>query len=168
MTPNGARRPLTLSSSPPLPPGRWTAAAAARRGVNLWPVAAAALGRGGRLQRAQCRTDVRRAASRTLQRLPPGHPPATAAAASAPPAARAAACAAAPPSHPGTDTRRGRASPPIDGFAGRAPSPIGLFDQSHGFARPTAASQAREWTRVCNSRHSSRSLWWCGRVPEGQ
>lgn len=93
-------------------------------------MAAAALGRGGRLQRVQWRTGVRRAASRTSQRLPPGHPPATVAAASAPPAARAAACAAAPPSHPRTDTREGRASPPIDGFAGPAPSPMG-FSTNH-------------------------------------
>lgn len=70
--------------APPPTPGRWTAAASARRGVNLlWPVAAAALGRGGRLQRVRCRT----AASRpppaprsachpaTLQPPPPPQPP---------------------------------------------------------------------------------------------
>lgn len=74
MTPNGAGRPLTLGASPPLPPWQVDSRCAGRRGVNLlWPVAAAALGGGGRLQRAQRRTGVRRAASRTSQRLPPSH-----------------------------------------------------------------------------------------------
>lgn len=65
----------------PPPAGRWTAAALARRGVSLrWPVAAAALGRSGGLQRTQRRSSVRRGrlphltAPATLQ-LPPPQPP---------------------------------------------------------------------------------------------
>lgn len=78
MTPNGARRPLTLGARPPLPPWQVDSRCAGRRGVNLlWPVAAAALGRGGRLQRAQWRTGrlPHLAAPATLQPLPPQPPP---------------------------------------------------------------------------------------------
>lgn len=58
------RRPATSDprrqpAPPPLAGGQ--AAAPVRRGVSLrWPVAAAALGRGGRLQRSRCHTGVRR------------------------------------------------------------------------------------------------------------